>query len=578
MNKRKKLSILLTAFLFTFSFGCKKPSIDKRAPISRIVNTISSVPSYNFNYETADYMPTPPGRDRILVPWASASNQLFSDEIAFDFKTSDGWNLVYNTFSPTESISPLFFAIYNKYRGLLRFYIYIPPGGPTPSSYLSDGLEVIGSYNSSLMNFSMDICNIDSVVKSITRIQNYRLQATGAWYACQYEVAYDPLINTANYETARFKWNIYSTNVSNVNLNGESNGTLTGTIGAESPGGFNLGNVLGHAVQGVVYAAGFGAIGKLKIKNDGIRESMESGAKSGLAGSVKGFLNAILGGTPTSPQMVNLTLKTNFNLSGSLSDVSGIASSSLIIPGTRIDSSSYGITPIFNKQLGVFNLKAKPTVIIEDYFKFSSAESRAMSTRTSRNFADYMWSNTYLDTDERYIDNISRFGVGPGGTALVSHAFMLVHPNDLFLFNPDLVSEGTTFKIQRYDMMIPYEDTAPYQLTPSGPTITEPILDLYIGGWDPAIHFKGTEKIGDQKYITFGSTRPGKFPSLLSWLKLYPGRYVNNILRKQVFMRYNVLVTPPNGGKPVSIVKSFKVNIKRRLANQQIVDYTKDNL
>ncbi|GAA4167419.1 hypothetical protein GCM10022218_00690 [Sphingobacterium ginsenosidimutans] len=548
-------------------------------PELKISKTKAAVPSYVFDYETADYMPTPPGRDRILVPWASGSNRLFDDDIALDFKKSDGWNLVYNTFSPTESVSPLFFALYNKYRGLLRFYIYLPPGNPTPSTYLSDGLEVAGSFNSSLMNFSKDICNIDSIVKSMTRVQNYRLQSTGAWYACQYEVAYDPLINTANYGNAHFKWNIWSTNISNVVLNGESNGTLTGTIGTESPGGFNLGNLLGQAVQGVAYATGFKAISLLKIGTPGIKESMESGAKSGLSGAVKGFLSAILGGTPSSPQMVNLTLKTNINLTGSLSNVSGIASPTLIIPGSKIDNSAYGIAPAFNEKLGVFNLRTKPEIIVEDYFQFTFSESQFMSNTTFRNFENYMWLKPYLDSDESYLENPARFGMG--GTAKVVNSFMLLHPDDLFQFNSDLVNQGTKFKVLRYDIMIPYEDTAPYKLAPEQPTITEPILDLRMVYSNPPAtesqDYKGLEKIGNQKYIVFGQFHPNMFPSVISYIKLYPGKYVNNIRRKEVFMRYTVLVTPPNGGKPVTIVKSFKVNVKRRLLpGLEIGDYTPD--
>jgi hypothetical protein len=200
--KIAKVVILLAT---VFIWSCKKevnPVLKTSG--SKKINKVSSIPTYVFDWETADYMPTPTGIAPILVPWASGSNQLFSEEIAFDFKKRDGWHLVYNTFNTTQLTSPNFFALYNKYRGIIRFYLYIPPGNLNASSYFSDGLGISGQFPSTIMNFSNEITDINDIQRSISKVQNYQILSTGAWYTCQYELAYDPNIIYSNQENLNF--------------------------------------------------------------------------------------------------------------------------------------------------------------------------------------------------------------------------------------------------------------------------------------------------------------------------------------------------------------------------------------
>jgi len=339
--------------------GCKKDLGDMGSV--RVDKTEAAIPTPTFDWETSDYMPTPPGTAPILVPWASGSNQLFPADIAFDHKKKDGWNMVYNTFGTTHMTSPSFFALYNKYNGILRFYLYLPPGTPVPSSYFSYGLSVTGTHPTTLLNFGKDVADVANpvfsprtnpnpyrdLITSISRIQNYQLQSTGAWYACQYEMAYDPNIANATQDNLNFVWNLATTNISKVELNGEANGSLSGTIGTETPGGFNIGSLFGKAVEGAVYAAGLHGVGKLGIGNKDIEKSITDGAKSGLSGAVKGFLNAILGGSSSSPELVNLTLKTEIKLKGSMSSNSGIANPTLAVPGTKSGKNTVGYLPAY---------------------------------------------------------------------------------------------------------------------------------------------------------------------------------------------------------------------------------------
>ncbi|MCD8101171.1 MAG: hypothetical protein LUE26_01145, partial [Alistipes sp.] len=73
-----------------------------------------------FDWEDV-YMPTGPGQPRIATPWDGTGSIVnnYGQEVAEDRKASEGWELLFSTFDPTDS-SPLvnpYFILYNKYRG-----------------------------------------------------------------------------------------------------------------------------------------------------------------------------------------------------------------------------------------------------------------------------------------------------------------------------------------------------------------------------------------------------------------------------------------------------------------------------
>ena len=99
-NQIIKPSILgLIVFSVFILVGCKKAlptSVDLGA-------AENSIPAYPFDWDNPaiNYMPTPSGTT-ILVPWANGSVRGFSDDILYDFKKNDGWELVYNVFNITR--------------------------------------------------------------------------------------------------------------------------------------------------------------------------------------------------------------------------------------------------------------------------------------------------------------------------------------------------------------------------------------------------------------------------------------------------------------------------------------------
>lgn len=102
LNACNSRSIFLAIFLILTLFSsCKK----ELANSTIIVNeSKDGILPYPLDWETANFMPTPPGTS-ILVPWGSGSNQTFSPDLALDYKATDGWVLVYNTFNTTALVS-----------------------------------------------------------------------------------------------------------------------------------------------------------------------------------------------------------------------------------------------------------------------------------------------------------------------------------------------------------------------------------------------------------------------------------------------------------------------------------------
>ena len=81
-----------------------------------------------FDWENADWMPTPPGQAQIPMPWGGQGSisAFYGPDVVYDFKRVNGWRLVYSSFRDNgeELIDP-YFMLYNIYRGTLRIYFYL---------------------------------------------------------------------------------------------------------------------------------------------------------------------------------------------------------------------------------------------------------------------------------------------------------------------------------------------------------------------------------------------------------------------------------------------------------------------
>ncbi len=93
-------------------------------------------------------MPVVPGHPAVPVPWSDQTIQeLRPPGLRYDYKKSDGWELVCNSFSDTLDSANPFFILYNKYRGVIRYYTYnVIESNPIVANYRSlvNIMSVIG--------------------------------------------------------------------------------------------------------------------------------------------------------------------------------------------------------------------------------------------------------------------------------------------------------------------------------------------------------------------------------------------------------------------------------------------------
>lgn len=375
ITKTSFLTLIALCLSLFFMVGCKKvlpSSVD-------LGNAENSIPAYPFDWDnpSINYMPTPSGTT-ILVPWANGSVRGFSDDILYDFKKNDGWELVYNVFNTGTLQANPYFVLYNKYRGLLRVYIYVTTNGFTTSSYLTSGLRLgPNAVNSYMLNYiDQDIIDLSVKKTDVTKVEPTQL-ASNVWYASQYEIAYDPSIATANYQDIGLNWSLKWTNITNVSLGGDFVGTLKGTI-ATPTSQFNLAQNL---ITGAFNATGLAVLNNNKgtgpdeADNNGLGlpafvfKAIRDGVNGGLSGlsTVKNLMNVIFGGNSSNSQQVNLTVNAKIKLTGTLSNGGAfIPEPGLLlgIPGVSNSQTASGYIPAYNQNLGVFYITGKPRVTV----------------------------------------------------------------------------------------------------------------------------------------------------------------------------------------------------------------------
>ena len=359
-----------------------------------------AVPTPVFDWENADWMPTPSMQSRIPSPWSGQGSLVgtYGIDIVNDRKAFDGWELLYNTFDSNVT-APLvnpYFVLYSKYRGIMRIYLYLTTSFVTTSSYIQDGITVVSNRKTSILNYlGQDIIDLDKEPnKQYMQMQPAPMDgslplAANRWYMMQYELAYDPNLADIPYKDIQFSWTLNYYNVQQISLGGNITGSLNGTIGSAS--GSNLFKPLlgvGKAVgTGVLAGVGKDFIthntinaetgeNKLGLSNKIFKDVAKgvsaalSAASGNIPGAIMGLLSAVAGGSSSTPTPISLTLKAEIELKGTGTEGGAFPSTpvSFWIPGTNITSEATGFVPLYDKSLGVLYLREKPKLVISEYY------------------------------------------------------------------------------------------------------------------------------------------------------------------------------------------------------------------
>jgi hypothetical protein len=363
MRKQLTLSLCLVVTASTILTSCKK-DISSLSTVPAAAAS-ASIPTFPLTWEGTDVMPTPPGLETVYMPWASGSSRQFPAEMADDYKSSDGWILLYNTFNTTTMEPNWFFMLYNVYRGVVRLYYYIPASANiTSSTNITHTLAVEKSHASTspMMNFSgQQVVDVNTNSSFASTLEQWQV-ARSTWYAIQYELAYDQNVASQNFNTFDFNWTVGYSSISTLAVHGTGTGTITGSV--TMPGvnltispSYNYSNSMGNiSISGASDATKLTPSLGTTLVN-----SLKGAITSGLSGIVSNLLGGIFKHSTEPTENVHLNLNETFDLTGTLVTPGLLTAPVFAIPGTD-QSATTGFVPANNPKLGVFYISSRPKV------------------------------------------------------------------------------------------------------------------------------------------------------------------------------------------------------------------------
>lgn len=339
---------------------------DPAQPVITIPTDKTLLPSksaYNFvfDWETATQMPVPPGKPAVPMPWSDNAVRNYDPGLRYDHKKSDGWEMLYCTFSDSINFAGRIFILYNKFRGLVRYYTYNPQyvsADIGEARWLLNEFHIDASANpSEAANFaSQDIVDVGTPMRYASLIDRWQIQEYG-WYITQFELAYDN--NYVNYAWPqnRIKLDINFARLTDVVLNGKP--AMDKVLSMQAPGfqfidwWTTTSKLEGPNWQlNIKSLSGFDQLSG--IFPETIISNLRQTTSSGQAGNI--LSATLVPGT----EMINCRLGTSGAVSWRFGQV-GYTSMGLSLPGAN-NSAVVGIGPVFNEPTGIFYLTSKPVI------------------------------------------------------------------------------------------------------------------------------------------------------------------------------------------------------------------------
>ena len=375
------LKTAFVALIFVFAImSCHKKggtSIDNPLLVEEITNTndpsqpVITIPpdktllpsksslNFVFDWEHAVTMPVKPGTPAGPMPWSDQAVRNYDPGLRYDFKKSDGWELVFNNFSDSINFANRIFILYNKYRGLLRYYCYNPTqSNASVNSYQSliNEITLISTANNSnIFNYAGQyIIDLNSNTRNASVIEPWPI-SEGGWYISQFEMAYDRNMAGSNWQQTGILWNFAFARTEQLMLN-DINATQKQVFLQKQ--GVQFTDYKGVPISGnmqlqIKTVAGFNNLENVFANPviDKIKQTVSDTAAGNL-------LNAMLVpplGIANCKLDVSALLRIDYNLVGF------VAGMGLSMPGVD-NSKVIGLGPLFNEPMGVFYLVSKPVI------------------------------------------------------------------------------------------------------------------------------------------------------------------------------------------------------------------------
>ena len=327
------------------------------------------------------------GYTLVALPWYNGNKQTNLPEGFCDDITPEmGWEWVANYCGSRSIVNNNFFALYNKYTGILRFFYYMPQGTSTGNDHvwqvsMTDNLATHTTIPYGVPN-DRTITNKAAITQDasgtfmdyVTPWVDYRsndglIVPNDGWWAFDVDLSLtrsEAISNDDNIKLQMRSWNtnhtsLYSTILANIDgdMKGSFEGqTKTPLIASSSKGLFGrvgdlvkLGTKITNTVKDIYSGNAVGAIkGGVDLAKNGA--SLASGKTKASGGATSGTFDGTFEGTIN--MMMNGTINTDGVISGSQPTV-GVASPTFYLKDfeTRVfnmmypHSVSFSSTPSF---------------------------------------------------------------------------------------------------------------------------------------------------------------------------------------------------------------------------------------
>lgn len=326
------------------------------------------------------------GYTLVALPWYQGDKETNLPEGFCDDITPEmGWEWVLNRCGSRSIVSNNFFAVYNKYTGILRFFYYMPQSTNTGNDHvwqvsMTDNLATHTTIpygvpndrtfsNKAAINQTGQGTFMDYITPWVDYRSNDGLIVPNAgWWAFDVDLSLtrsETINNDDNIKLQMRSWNtthtsLYSTMMAKIN--GEMKGSFEGQtktplIASSSKGLFGrvgdlvkLGTKITNTVKDIYSGNAVGAIkGGVDLAKNGA--SLASGKTKASGGATSGTFDGTFEGTIN--MMMNGTINTDGVIQGSQPTV-GVASPTFYLKDFDTKNSHLG--------QGVWNLKKTPVV------------------------------------------------------------------------------------------------------------------------------------------------------------------------------------------------------------------------
>lgn len=364
-----------------------------------------------FDWENVEYLPRTAGTKLIPMPWSDKAKRNFSEDIRFDYKKEDGWILYHCLSSDEIGVAVNTFMLYNKYRGILRYYYFLTtPGTEKYLDYniLWNGIlsQCAHASMSPILNFAhQKIIDIDNNSIHCTTIEP-ALLSDSTWYAWEYELAFDKDIYNQSSNT--FLLNIGYSMLKKITL--AINGTQLNDLNARirfSDGSYGYGDSYNGNANIIIY-------GKNDINQ---MSNILSGSDLSLINEVynKQAFDNILNGSISEDHLGEIQWNANIAISTQPNGVGLPGASQPVMISGADNSLLRGWRPFYSKPLGIFYLNRKPKV---SYYKIAS-ESHPFQYELDVNSVEYIFNPSVLEFAD--IKNITQSLVATENRELIEN-------------------------------------------------------------------------------------------------------------------------------------------------------------